>query len=112
MNFGVMGLTESVTRCIPTRALRCQLELLDFFSLNSSVKMGGKTKLLVKFPSIEVSNLLEYLIFGEVDCLLFPIPRLPRSSVGGEVLVLIVPMEILVPVLSLEAGVEVPLILL
>ena len=68
--------------------------------------MGGTTKSLVNFTSMAASNLSEFLIFGEVDCHLFPIPGLLISSAGGVVLVPLIPMGILVPVLSLESGVE------
>ena len=81
------------------------MELLDSLSLITSVKMGGATKLLVNFPSMEVSNLSESLRYGVADCLLFPTPGLQIDSAGRAVLVPLFPMEILVPVLSLEYGV-------
>ena len=59
---------------------------------------------------MEVSNLLESLRFGVEDCLLLPILGFQIASAVGSVLVLLVKMEIIVPVLSLEAGVEVSLI--
>ena len=72
--------------------------------------MGGATEILVNFPSMEASNLSDFLIFGEADFRLLPIPGLLKSSSGGAVLVLLITMEILVPVMSLESGVEVSLI--
>ena len=86
------------------------MELLEILSLTASVKMGGTTKLLAKFPSMEESNLLESPRFGVADFLLFSIPGLHISSEGGVVLVTLAPMEILVPVMLLEYGVEVLLI--
>ena len=72
--------------------------------------MGCATKILVKYPTMEVSNLLESLRFGVPDFHLFSIPGIMRSSAGEAVLVMLVPMVILVPVISLEAGMEVLLI--
>ena len=92
------------------RAYTSRLELFDILSLNTSVKIGGATKLLVKFSSTEVSNLLESLIFREADYYLFPIPGLLRYSAGEAVLVPLVPMGILVLLMSMESGVEVFLI--
>ena len=82
------------------------MELLESLSLKTSVKMGGATKLLVNFSSMEVSNLSESLRFGVADCLLFPIPGLHIALEDGAVLVQLVLMEILVLLLLLESGVE------
>ena len=73
--------------------------------------MGGATILLVNFPSTTDPK-LNFLIFGELDFRLFPIAGPQRYPVGGAVLVTLIPMVILVPLLSLEAGVEFFLILL
>ena len=72
--------------------------------------MDPRPVLLENFPSMEMSNLLEFLKFGVADCCLFPIPEFLRSLGGGKILVLLVQMEILVPLVSLEPGVEVFLI--
>ena len=66
----------------------------------------------MNFLWMEVSKWSESLRFGVADCLLFPIPRLKIASVGGAVLLLLVTMKILVPALSLEAGVQVFIITL
>ena len=82
-------------------------ETVGIFLMNTSVEIGGATKLLVRFPSMEVSNLSEYFIFGVEDLCLFQIPGLLRSSACQAVLLLLDLMNLLVPVLSLESGVEV-----
>ena len=69
--------------------------------------MGGATKLLVNFPFMEVSSLSESLRFGVADIRLFLIPGMLKSLASWAVLVPLFPMEILGPVLSLEAGVKV-----
>ena len=68
--------------------------------------MGGATKLLVNFQSMAASNLLEFLRFGEADCHLFPITGILISSASGAVLVPLFTMEMLVPLLSMESGLE------
>ena len=107
---GVMGLTGSVTRCIPTWEYKSQLYLLDSLLLYTSAKMGCTTKLLLNFPSIKVSNLSDTLRFGEASFRLFPIPGLLISSAGGAVLLPLFPMELLVPLLSLGVKVKILLI--
>ena len=69
--------------------------------------MGGAIRLLVNCTSMEVSNLLEILKYGVMDFHIRSIFRLALSPHGG----VIFPMEImvtvsLVPVLSMENGVE------
>ena len=69
--------------------------------------MGGTSRLLVKYLSMEVSNVLDFLKYGVADCRILSIYGLVLRPQGGEV----VPMGILVavplvPLLSLEAGVE------
>ena len=82
------------------------MELLESFPLITAVKMGGATKLLVKFPSMEVSNLLKYTRSGVADFCIFPILGITLRPYGGAVVVSLVPMVILVQLLSLEDGVE------
>ena len=72
--------------------------------------MGGVTKLLVDFSSMEVSNLLECMRSGVMGWILFLTLGLQIASAGGTVVVLLGPMQILVPVLSLKYGVEVLII--
>ena len=69
--------------------------------------MGDTTRLLVNYPSMEVSNLLDFLKSGVADCRISSIFGITLRPQGGEV----VPMGILfpvplVPVLLLENGVE------
>ena len=62
--------------------------------------MGGVTILLVNCRPMEVSNLLGFLIFGEVDCRVFPISRIMLRPQGGSV----------VPIIPIRSGEEFSLI--
>ena len=73
------------------------MELLEILFLVLSAKMVGATKLLVKFLSMEVSNLSESLIFGVADCCISSVFGIMMSPQGGAVVVSLVTMEILVP---------------
>ena len=91
-NCGVTGLTGSLVRCIHTRTFKSRMGLLEILAPNNSVKMRGATKLLVNFPSMQVSNVSEFMRFGIADCHVFPIPGILIYSAGGEVLVMKSPM--------------------
>ena len=71
------------------------------------MKMGSATRLLVNCPSMEVSNLLDFLKYEVADFRILSIFGLTLRPQSGAV----VPMGILIPVPlvplpSLEAGVE------
>ena len=59
--------------------------------------MGGATRLSVNCRSIEVSNLLDFLKSGVVDCHISSISGLTLSPQGGAV----------VPIVPIRAGEEV-----
>ena len=75
----------STMRCIPNQAYRYWLELVKSFSLIKSVKMGISNKLLVNFPSMDVSNLSESLRSGVADFRILPIFRITMRPKGGAV---------------------------
>ena len=62
--------------------------------------MVGATRLLVNFWPMEVSNLLDFMRSGEVDCRLFPISGIMLRPQG----------EALVPIIPIRYGEEVSLI--
>ena len=71
------------------------------------MKMGGATILLVNFPSMEVSNLSDFIKYGVADFRISSILRLTLRLQCG----VVVPVRILVPVplvlvLSLEPEAE------
>ena len=83
----------SAVRFIQTRMYRFWMEQSESLSQSKSVKMGGKTILLVNCQSMEVSNLLDFLKSGVLDfCVLtiFGLTLIPQ--VGS-----VVPMGILFP---------------
>ena len=82
------------------------MELLEIFSLSKLVKMGGVTRLLVNFLSMEVSNLSESMRSGVANFHILPIFGLTLMPQGGVVVVSLVPTVIMVPILLLEAGLE------
>ena len=83
------------------------MELSDSLSHINSMKMGCATRLLVNCPSIEVSNLLDFLKYGVTDCRILSIFGLALRQQGGALVpMLILVMLPMVPVLSLEAEVE------
>ena len=61
------------------------MELLETLSLITSAKMGGTTRLLAIYQSMEVSNLLDYLRSGEIDCRISPISWLMLRPQCGAV---------------------------
>ena len=81
---------------------------------------GWHNRILENLASTSAFDSLEFLIFGEVDCHIFPILGPQRPPSGGAALVLLIPLGsgvegpliplILVPLLSLVVGVEVSLI--
>ena len=82
------------------------MELSEILSLITSVKMGGETRLLGNFSSMEAYNLLEFIKHGVAYWHTSSIFGLKLSPKGGALILSLVPMGILVPALSLEAGVE------
>ena len=94
--------------------------LPEIFSLNTWVITGGTIRLLENFLSTSAFNSSNSLIFGEVDCHIFPIPGLQMPPAGGAALVPLIPLVygvefllialILVLILSLGCGVGTSLI--
>ena len=116
-NCGATGLAGSIATGTPHRAYRSLLEILESSWMNIWVKTGGTIGLLENFPSTEEFNSSEFLIFVEVDWRILPILGLhmppacgaalvPLISMGAGVEVPLIPIN-LVPTLSLGAGVEV-----
>ena len=83
------------------------MKLLESLSHNTSVKMGGATRLLVNCPSMEVSNLLDFIKYELADFRILSIFGLALRPQGGSVVQLgiLVPVP-LVPLMSLEAVLE------
>ena len=93
-NCGAGIFTGSAARFILQRVYRSHLELSESFSPSISVKMGGATILFVNFQLIEVSNLLEFLISGEVYFRVSPISWIILRPQGGAV----------APMITIRAG--------
>ena len=72
--------------------------------------MGGVTILLENFPSMAVSNIMDFLKYGVADYRISSIFGLPLRSQSGAVAVIVVPVGILVPLLSLKVRLEVSII--
>ena len=92
-NCGAGILTGSAARFVQQRVYRFWMEQSESLSQSNSVKMGGTTILLVNCQSMEVSNLLDFLKFGVVDCRVLTIFGLTLIPQVGSV----VPMGILFP---------------
>ena len=69
--------------------------------------MGGTTRLSVNFHSMKVSNYLDFIKYGVVDCHILSTSLLTLNTQGGEVVKMetLLPL-LLVPLLSMESGVE------
>ena len=72
--------------------------------------MGGVTRLLENFPSMAVSNLMDFLKYGVADYRISSIFGITLRSQCGALVVTLVPMGILVLLMSLEVRGEVTLI--
>ena len=91
-NCGAGILMGSADRFIRQRVYISQMDLSDILSQITPVKMGGETRLLVKFWWMEVYNLLDFFKSGIADFRILSIYGITlRLQVGG-----VVPMGILV----------------
>ena len=104
----------------PTAGIDIPAETIRQFVTEYLSDNGWHNRILENLASTSAFDSLEFLIFGEVNCHIFPILGPQRPPSGGAELVLLIPLGsgvegpliplILVPLLLLVVGVEVSLI--